>query len=467
MKNELSMVSKGSEVEQPRKLNLKKQQALFLASQASIERFMGALVVKSDNGYSYLSSDEFASLCYAYLGVGTTRSQIQDLEHLYSTSAPEAKHLSYLIGFPDGTAWDMRKLAISDEYKASDCMYQCKVSPTHGSVHKGWLRDITLNKKDLERDVMWALAPVFMHHKPFGVFWFLGRGANGKSTLVKTVYELFGGLDEAPFTSFSLTQIEDGRDLPKMNGKLANLCIESHDGHIADAGNYKHLADHDNLEIHAMRRNNTITVNGNIHSIFNSNNVPTFADKTKSIRDRTFTIPFEAEFPRDPSFDEKLWATPNFLSDFLGELLDTTRIIRDNGYQYRLSNDTIDAKRSYDEEANTAEAYFTELIANRILGFDNHNVLYWDYETWCKNRGSVPLGRRNVSAAARSSSFYRHIVKTDDGDKYVYLFADTSIEQVEPMKKRYGLYQERGADADHNIKADHSTALLEQLMEAL
>jgi phage/plasmid-associated DNA primase len=125
---------------------------------------------------------------------------------------------------------------------------------------------------------------------------------------------------EAPFThnrwfsQLTVKQIEDERDTPMINGKLGNVCLESNDGHIKDTGGYKNLAEHSTFSVHRFNSQDGVQVDGNVHTIFNANNIPTFADKTQGVRRRTFTIPFKAAFEQDSTFDEKLFAKKDFLS---------------------------------------------------------------------------------------------------------------------------------------------------------
>lgn len=430
-----------------KKMNIKLRQARSISDKHRIVRFMGAVLERTNDGWKTINSDDFARIAYQELGPGATKSQIQDLEHLFFTSAEDVSDRFRYIGMPDGRVWDTKKLKWTDAISSEDCIFNCVVAPTEGNSHRKWLEEVTRGDEDLANDIMWAIAPILMYKKPFGVFWFLGNGSNGKSTVLKTVHQLFGG-KAAPFTQLSLTAIEDGRDTPTMNGKLGNICIESHDGHIKDAGNYKHLADHDDFEVHKMRSNNNIKVYGNIHTIFNTNNIPTFGDKTKAIRDRTFTIPFKAEFPRNQNFDENLWATENFLSDFLGELLECTKKIRKNKFNYRLSPHSLAAKQDYDEEANSAEAYMHELVKQEIFAFTNFDPLYDDYERWCKERGNIQLGRRTLSNAAKVLGYERKSSRLNNELVTRYMLGDTGFDEVVEVPKRWGLWQRADSSVD-------------------
>lgn len=449
-----------------KKMNIKSKQAIAIASKHHIVRFMGSILERTPKGWHTITPDDFARIAYKELGAGATKSQIQDLEHLFFVSAEDVSTRFKYIGMPNGDVWDTKKVGWTKDISSEDCIFTTAVSPTYGDTHRKWLEEVSCGDKQLADDIMWAIAPIFMFKKPFGIFWFLGAGGNGKSTVLKTVYEIFNGKN-APFTKLSLTAIEDGRDTPTMNGKLGNVCIESHDGHIKDAGNYKHLADHDDFEVHKMRSNNNIKVNGNLHTIFNTNNIPTFGDKTKAIRDRTFTIPFKAEFARNQNFDENLWEQENLLSDFLGELLESAKAIKKNKYNYRLSPLSLAAKADYDEEANSAEAYIKELIDHQILAFDSFEPLYRDYETWCKERGNIQLGRRTVANAAKVMGYERKGYRPNGKFVMKYALGDVKFEDIREIPHRWGLWQERTGDLDLVTPEDEADNNLQEMLKGL
>lgn len=430
------------------KMNLKREQVARLNSKYRIIRFRGAVLYATENGWEPLDTDEFARISYEVLGSATRMTQIKDLQHYYFTSAPDLTKYAHYIATPDGQVWNMKKLKFTNGISADDCVYVTAINPTDGNSHRKWLEEVTLGDKELADNIMWALAPVFMHKKPFGVWWFLGAGGNGKSTVLKSLYQIFGGEDRAPFTQLTLSEIEDGRDIPTMAGMLGNICVESHDGHIKDAGNYKHLADHDKMKTHKMRTNDNIKVDGNIHTVFNTNNIPTFGDKTKAIRDRTFTLPFNASFPRDMNFDEKLWSQKNFLSDFFGELLRCTVAIKNNGYFYKLSALSARAKQEYDEEANSTETYLRELIEQEIWGFDSFAPLYNDYKQWCEERGSTTLGRKALAQAAKYLEFDRKSFRQDDQLIKKYVWGNTNFLDLTEVRHRWGLYQKTDSDVE-------------------
>lgn len=437
------------------KMSLKQAQAQKVAQKYRIVRFRGAVLYRADAGWKPLSSDEFARICYNVHGAGIRQTQIKDLQHLFFTSSDDLTKYAQYVAVPDGRVWDMKKLEFTNKVSHEDCVYTTAVSPTEGNSHREWLEEVTLGDKDLANDIIKAIAPIFMAKKPFGVFWFLGNGANGKSTTLKALYAIFGS--EAPYThnrwfsQLTVKQIEDERDTPMINGKLGNVCLESNDGHVKDTGGYKNLAEHSTFNVHRFNSQDGTIVDGNVHTIFNANNIPTFADKTQGVRRRTFTIPFKASFPQDSTFDEKLFAREHFLSDLFGEILRTTVILKKNGLNYQFSDQTLRAKEDYDEEVNTAETYFEELITTEIWGFTNFTELTRDYTKWCDERSYSALGKKSISQAAKVAMFERRSFKKDGKLVTRYVYNDWNPEELIDLTQRWGMFQKVGSEVELDV----------------
>lgn len=434
------------------KMNIKAKQAKAINAKYRIVRFRGAVLYRADAGWEPLSFDEFARICYTIHGASIRQTQIKDLQHLFFTSSDDLTKYAHYIAMPDGRVWNMKTLKFTDKVAPEDCVYTTAVAPTNGDSHRKWLEEVTMGDKDLANDIIKALAPVFMHKKPFGVFWFLGNGANGKSTTLKALYAIFGS--DTPYThnrwfsQLTVKQIEDERDTPMINGRLGNVCLESNDGHVKDTGGYKNLAEHSTFNVHKFNSQDGTMVDGNVHTIFNANNIPTFADKTQGVRRRTFTIPFKASFAQDNTFDEKLFAKKDFLSDLLGEILRATVDIKANDYSYDFSEQTLIAKQDYDEEVNTAETYFEELVANEVWGFTNFTDLTKDYQRWCDDRSLTPLGKKSIAHAAKIVGYERQSFRQDERLITRYVCEKWSPQDLTEIPQRWGMFQKSDSDIE-------------------
>ncbi len=451
------------------KMSLKAKQAKAINAKYRIVRFRGAVLYHSDGGWEPLSYDEFARICYTIHGAGIRQTHVKDLQHLFFTSSDDLTKYAHYIAMPDGRVWNMKTLEFTDEVAQEDCIYTTAVSPTEGKSHRKWLEEVTLGDKSLADDIISALAPVFMHKKPLGVFWFLGNGANGKSTVLKSLYAIFGSQPPYDynrwFSQLTVKQIEDDRHAPGLNGNIANICLESNDGHIKDSGNYKNLGEHSKFGVRTLGTHDTRSVDGNVHTIFNANNIPTFSDKTGGMRRRTFTIPFKASFQQDNMFDEKLFNRRNFLSDLLGEILAATKKIADNNYNYSFSEETLLAKQDYDEEVNTAETYFEELIRTEVWGFTNFTELTKDYQRWCDERSFTPLGRKSIAHSAKILGYERKSFRQHEDSKLItrYVCEDWDPRDLIEIPQRWGLFQK----SDSEIELTESENTLDQNYDKL
>lgn len=442
------------------KMSLKQRQAQGVAIKYRIVRFRGAVLYRANDGWEPLSYDEFARICYEVHGAGIRQTQIKDLQHLFFTSAEDLTKYAQYIAMPDGRVWNMKTLSFTDKVAHEDCIYTVAINPGEGTSHRKWLEEVTMGDKGLADDIIKAIAPVFMHKKPFGVFWFLGNGANGKSTTLKALYAIFGS--EAPYThnrwfsQLTVKQIEDERDTPVINGKLGNICLESNDGHVKDTGGYKNLAEHSTFSVHRFNSQDGTMIDGNVHTIFNANNIPTFADKTQGVRRRTFTIPFNASFEQDNTFDEKLFGSEEFLSDLLGEILRTTVAIKKAHYNYDFSPKTLQAKEDYDEEVNTAETYFEELVHTDIWGFTNFSQLTNDYKNWCDDRSYNALGKKAIAQAAKIAGYERRSFR-EENNKLItrYVCNNWDPEELVELTTRWGMFQK--LDSDIELTEDENT----------
>jgi phage/plasmid-associated DNA primase len=452
-------------------VSAKELQAKKIHNKCKIVRFVGSVLYQSADGWNTLTSDDFARVCYETLGFGMKQAQIKDLQHLFFTTADDMTEYVKYIAMPDGRVWDKEDLAFNPNIPSEDCIYTAAVSPTDGDRHRQWLEEIALGDRGLADDIIKAIAPIFMHKKPFGLFWFVGSGANGKSTVLKALYAMFGSKPPYTFNKWfsqlTVKQIEDERDTPMLNGKLGNICLESNDGHVKDTGGYKNLAEHSSFYTHKFNSQDGLLIDGNVHTIFNTNNIPTFADKTQGVRRRTFTIPFKTSFPQDSTFDERLFNTEGVLSDLLGEILRATVILKDSNYKYSFSHATSQAKEDYDEEVNSAETYFADLLDTDILGFTNFDDLTNDYHQWCNERSYIALGKRIIGQAAKVAGYRRTSFRLGDKVMTRYVRDDYDPLKLVELSRRWGLFQKEDSPVELDTEEHNTDKTYQELMRLL
>jgi phage/plasmid-associated DNA primase len=444
------------------KESIKEKYIQKMAVKNHIIRFKGGSYVSNDTPQRWqtLDSDEFARRCYSSIGVGVDKSRIKDVEHYFTVASPDHSHLARYIAI-GSEVWDRQKLEFTDEIANEDCVYRSIYPATEGDAHKQFILDLACGDEGVADDIMQAIAPIFMDKKPTGVIWFLGGGANGKSSLISLVYRIFGGF----LSDLTLTQIEDERDAPALNGKIANICPESSDAPIRDVRTYKAISTHENFSVHKFNSQEMVQIDADLHYIFNTNKIPTFSDKGHSTRRRTLVVPFNNTFPLDETFENKTF-TDEFISNFVNDLLTHTNIIKDNGFRYAWSTKTEQAKLKYDTEANTAESYFDELNQLEIVGFTNFRHLKMDYDNWCDEAGMQPLGRKTLAKVADDRGFGRKTIRVNEKPSNYYLAEGFAFEDMRSLGgMRLGLLQKRNSDQEIAPVGDDNQEALQLLKD--
>jgi len=353
--------------------------------------FKGAYLYSGPHthGFAPFTREAFRPIAYEKYG-GISRSNIDDLLDQLQAQAEDMSHTAHLIGMGD-QLWDMTTLRLSP-ITTTNYVYSTHITPDTSpspNTEKAmtFLTQLADGDPDLAKDYLQAMAPLFMSRRPAGVIWFVGDGANGKSSLLNALYRIIG----KHFVSVTLADIEDGRVVFALNGVLGNIVRESSEHRIEDTERYKAIGTHEPFSARRMRSNDTSVIQTDFHTIFNANNIPVFADKTKGARRRTLIVPFPATFEEDNTFEDRTF-TPEFLSGLLHLILEETKVIKRNSYRYKFSDRTMEVKEAYDADVNSAEAYVKYLTDSGIAAFTNYQALRNDYENWCNMHGFVALG---------------------------------------------------------------------------
>lgn len=434
------------ENKEEKKLSAVQVGAAIMAEQVRFARFRGRPMVEVSEPYPHfvpLTRERFDELGYARLG-GQSRSRMADIFAFISNTAPDLTMADNLIGFGD-RVWDMQTLKFI-EHDPRNTVWRSPYAPAPAPEApttfppNSFIMDLAGGDDGVYDDIMQSLAPLVMDNKPDGVIWWVGNGANGKSTLMEAIYRIFPG----QLSSLTVKSLTDGRDTPRLNGTLANVVKESSEGRIDDTEIYKAVGTHEDFTIHKFHSQDTMTIRGNLHHIFSGNSVPTFNDKGWSARRRTFIVPFVQRFPSDPNFEARTF-TPELFADLVAEMCRYAVRLRDQGLRYKWSAATLAAKAEYDVEANNAEEYAREIIQQGVVGFESFGPLKMDYENWCAEQGYVPLGINNLRKAISSSGFERRSIKTGGGVTKLYLIPTVKPgEYEESGMGRVGMYIVRG-----------------------
>lgn len=426
-----------------------------VTGQHRIASFRGRAVLLDEEPYPHfvpLHKDRFERIAYPLLG-GISRSKMGDVFAYLGNTVEDLTLKDNLIWFGASgehqienakpIVWDMEG-ASATAYEPDNTIWRSPYpryqSPSKEPERVEFIMQLAGGDEGLYDDIMQSLAPLIMTKKPDGVIWWVGDGANGKSTLMDAIYRIFPG----QLSSINVKRLTDGRDTPSLNGTLANVVKESSEGRIDDTEIYKSIGTHENFRVHKFHSQDDIEIRGNLHHIFSGNSIPAFNDKGYSARRRTFIVPFNETFVSDPDFERKTF-TPEFFAHLVGEMCRYAQQIKKQGYRYKWSAATLAAKANYDIEANSAEEYVKAVIAEGIVAFDSFQPFKIDYENWCGDHGYVPLGMGNLRRAAQALGFDRVTHHNEAGPRKHYRLPTVSASEVQPLGMgRPGIYTTSG-----------------------
>lgn len=370
------------------RLKQQRVDSLFANDEYTFVNFKGAALLRGPgtNGFIPMTEDNFSPIAYTFGAV--SRAFIMDMAHMIEHTAPDWSEYDRYVGFND-KVWDRQTLAFVEQDKY---VYSTDIAVTNNTAaSEKFLLQLAKGDPGLAHDYLQGMAALFMTRRPTGIIWFIGDGANGKSSLLKALYKGFGKF----FTSMTTADLEDGRDIPSMRGILGNIVLEASEARVIDSRAYKSIGSHEPLRVHAFNKQTGVVVETTFHTIFNANNIPVFGDKTRAISRRTVPIPFPAKFKDDPTFEDRTF-TPAFLGGMMKLILDTTVEIRDNGNKYNWSPATNDMRQQYEQSMNSAEAFLGYLNDKQIHGFFNYTILKVNYENWCSDNGLTALFMTNL-----------------------------------------------------------------------
>lgn len=252
------------------------------------------------------------------------------------------------------------------------------------------LMDVAANDRRIEvlQEFMgWSL---FARDTQFEVFLILvGRGANGKSTLLKVVESLLGSanVSHVPLEGFS----SEFR-LYDMAGKLANIAGDMQRMEKIEEGVLKQLISGERLQVNRKNKD-PVTMDPTAKLIFATNELPPINDRSDGIWRRMIAVPFSVQFPlgqRDTQRAQKL--IDELPGIFNWALNGARRLYQQGGFtvcptcmacvdEHRVHSDPI---LQFIEEKTTRNANASILS----------EVLYSEYTRFCETNRRKPYNSR-------------------------------------------------------------------------
>lgn len=415
----------------------------FLALNPTIW-FKGQLLVRTADGWRQMTRLAFDRASYATFGA-LRNTDMNEIYNMVVATAPERSDLDRFLAFGDGRVWDRETHSFTTDTASEDCIFFSPYSPSPSNKHlaEAFLLDLANGVSEVRADIAQSMAPMLLDVKPDGVIWWQGGGSNGKSSLMDALEALF---PDDQLAHMTLKQLEGESDAPQLNGKFANIVDESSEGLIEDSRTYKSIGSHKNFHVHKFHSQDMIEIDGSLHHILSTNNMPVFSDKTDGARRRTLVIQFRNKFKDDPMFKKRTF-TPEFFSGLLQVIVDEAVAMAKRGHTYRWSDHTLQVKADYDKIANTAESFAEWAVKELgLVYFTNFTKMRFAYEWWCNNNGYSPLGRGNFRAAIMEYGFKRSSKRDADGkNQQIFLLEGCSTEDTREVMP--GLFSNDGTVA--------------------
>lgn len=385
--------------------------------------------------YAPLTKSEFEVMAYTKIG-GVSRSAVSDAFQYVIRVAPDVSaSLRYIL--LGQRVWDTVTLDFVRHVPENEVLWRSPYDVIEDDAPVPFVMQLAGGDEAHYRDIVQSIAAILMHKKPVGVIWWVGSGANGKSSLMDALYRIFPD----QLASLTVKALTDERDAPRLNGALANVVKESSEGRIEDTKNYKSIGVHEDFPVHKFHSQDTEIIRGNIHHIFSANQIPSFNDKGHSALRRTFVIPFKERFDPDPTFEDRTFV-PEMLGHLLWAVIKEARKIAERGYDYKFSPVTVSAKLEYDSEASNGQEFAKVLKDAGFVMFASFAPVRLMYEEWCRAQAYSELGTKNFRNALQEAGFVgnrQYRVKGNPQKVYALESADfkTLVEAGMPYNGMY------------------------------
>lgn len=276
-----------------------------------------------------------------------------------------------------------------------------------------FLNDITCGRKELRQTLEEILGLILLTAKfPHHVFFFVGDGNNGKSTLLEMINNFVGELGQ----NLSLDAFNDPTSVASLIGKLVN-CTDETDGVFIDkCKGYKSLASGNTITVRPIY-SKPIKVQNTATLILSTNNMPKFNDKTNGFYRRLVIVPFEFKITEKISDLDELLSTDNAKSYILNLALEGVKSIKENGYKIT-SNEILDkVLEDYKMEVDHVAGFVKEYTS--IEGKETREV-YADYLVYCGEIGTYPLSLSSLTSRLKDFGYTSSTTTIDKKSVRVY-----------------------------------------------
>ncbi|MGO8993885.1 MAG: phage/plasmid primase, P4 family [Polyangiaceae bacterium] len=236
------------------------------------------------------------------------------------------------------------------------------------------------------------------------LFFLHGAGANGKSTFLRTLLELFGdyGLQAAPDLLIARNADAHPTAIADLFGRRLAVCQEIEGGRSFAEATVKQLTGEDVIRARRMRED--FWSFAPTHKLWlAANHKPNVHGTDHAIWRRIRLIPFTVTIPEERRDSDLLEKLRMERSGILRWAVDGYRKWSQGGL--RAPKDVVDATAEYREEQDLFHQFLDERCEIEPLGSLSSAELYRAYQIWCEQNGCRPLAQRGVGNELRGRGF--------------------------------------------------------------
>ena len=251
-------------------------------------------------------------------------------------------------------------------------------------------------------------AVLLKHNRYQKAFLFLGRGSNGKSTILDLI-KLFLGVNN--YSALSLEEVTGRFNKIQLEHKYANIGDDVDNVAIKDTGTLKKMIAGNSIHVEDKGAKG-YDIEPYATHIYSANEIPRSFDKTDGFYRRWLIVPFNASFSiddedYDPMIFDKI-TTPTALSYLLNIGIEGAKRLMGKG-RFTEPQSVKEALKTYKTDNSTVLSWIEDKELTEDDFLDNaRDFLYSEFVDWCKLSG---IKTANVTG---KKTFFKEITQKYD-----------------------------------------------------
>lgn len=217
---------------------------------------------------------------------------------------------------------------------------------------------------------------------------FVGKGRNGKGTLIRVILALLG---QSNVTTVSLQDLVNTRfRSAQLFGKIANIAGDIDGSYLENTALFKAITGGDTIQAEHKNRDPFDFTPWAV-PLFSANKIPAASDTTAGYLSRWFVVPFPHSFEgrEDRTLDDKL-ADPSELAGVAAKAVRHLPQLLARG-DFELGESAREAKADFTRKVDQVRTWYDECCAPDADRWNNRTHLYGAYKAWCARDGYRPV----------------------------------------------------------------------------